>query len=111
MKTASLAQYSENYIDEYINTTHYSYLKKLLEGLSWSSRHILPETLEHTIALELGSGHGYFLRHMLNHFPESSTYIAVDHNPVKTLWLKEIIERSHPKAILYFYVLILLNYR
>lgn len=100
--SATLTHYSENYIDEYINTTHISYLKKLLEGLNWSTHHIQIEDLKHAKALELGSGHGYFLRHMLDSFPESCTYIAVDHDPIKTLWLKKIIERSHPKCNIIF---------
>ncbi|MBN2222418.1 MAG: MerR family transcriptional regulator [Vallitaleaceae bacterium] len=102
VQTSDLKQYSENYIDEYINTTDVSYLKKLLEGLNWSSRHISPETLKYMVALELGSGHGFFIRHVLDQFPEGSTYIAVDHNPIKSLWLKKIIERSHPKANILF---------
>jgi len=42
------------------------------------------------------------MRHMLNKFPDSCTYIAVDYNPVKTMWLKKIIERSQPKCNLLF---------
>lgn len=95
-------QYSENYIDEYINTTHIDYLKKLHAGLQWSTRHISSIPLNNAIALELGSGHGYYMRHMLDHFPESSTYIAVDHNPAKIMWLKKVIERSHPKCKIIF---------
>ena len=98
----SIEQYSENYIDEYINTTHIDYLKKLHAGLTWSSRHISTASLEGKVALELGSGHGYFMRHMMDWFPENSTYIAVDHNPVKLKWLKKILERHHPKCNILF---------
>ncbi len=102
IKNSNLNEYSENYIDEYINTTHIDYLKKLYAGLQWSSRHISSDDLNHAIALELGSGYGFFMRHMLDRFPESSTYIAVDHNPVKIMWLKKIIERSQPKCKVIF---------
>lgn len=101
-KELSLETYSENYIDEYINTTHIDYLKKLHAGLSWSARHLSKEDLENKVALELGSGHGYFMRHMLDLFPKTSTYIAVDHNPIKLKWLKRIIERSQPKCSIIF---------
>ncbi|PKM68319.1 MAG: methyltransferase [Firmicutes bacterium HGW-Firmicutes-2] len=96
------SHYSESFIDEYINTTDIEYLKKIHTGLRWSSRHIPFALLEKAIILELGSGHGYFMRHMLDQFPEISTYIAVDHDPVKMMWLKKIIERSHPKCKVIF---------
>ncbi|GAB6109514.1 MerR family transcriptional regulator [Fusibacter bizertensis] len=99
---ADIHQYSENYIDEYINTTHIDYLQKLHEGLQWSSRHIDFEGLTSDVALELGSGHGYFMRHMIDRFPETFTYIAVDHDPIKLRWLKKIIERSQPKCTVIF---------
>jgi len=96
------SQYSESYIDEYINTTDIEYLKKIHVGLQWSLRHIPFSLLENANILELGSGHGYFMRHMLDRFPENSTYIAVDHDPLKMIWLKKIIERSHPKCNVIF---------
>ncbi len=102
IESTDLSQYSEHYIDEYINTTHMDYLKKLHAGLSWSLRHVSSESLDGVVALELGSGHGYFMRHMLDRFPVNSTYIAVDHDPIKTMWLKKIIERSHPKCKIIF---------
>lgn len=96
------SQYSESFIDEYINTTDIEYLKKIHAGLQWSSRHIPFTILENAIILELGSGHGYFMRHMLALFPDSSTYIAVDHDPVKIKWLKKVIERSQAKSKVIF---------
>ncbi|MBV1758752.1 MAG: MerR family transcriptional regulator [Dethiosulfatibacter sp.] len=102
VKSTDLSQYSEHYIDEYINTTHIDYLKKLYAGLQWATRHIESVPLDNAIALELGSGHGYYMRHMLDRFSDSSTYIAVDHDPVKIMWLKKIIERSHPKCKVIF---------
>lgn len=102
VKNDDLNQYSESYIDEYINTTHIDYLHKLHSGLQWATRHISSIPLDNSIVLELGSGHGYYMRHMLDRFPESSTYIAVDHNPVKIMWLKKIIERSHPRCKVIF---------
>lgn len=102
VEKTDLNQYSEHYIDEYINTTHMDYLKKLHAGLSWSLRHVSSESLDDAVALELGSGHGYFMRHMLDRFPANSTYIAVDHDPIKTMWLKRIVERSHPKCKIIF---------
>lgn len=97
-----LSHYSEHYIDEYINTTHIDYLRKLHAGLSWSARHMSKEDLRGKIILEPGCGHGYFMRHMIDLFPDSSTYIAVDRNPVKLKWLKQIIERNPPKCKVLF---------
>lgn len=96
------SQYSESFIDAYINTTDIEYLQKIHAGLRWSSRHISFDVLDNAIILEPGSGHGYFMRHMLEFFPESSTYIAVDHDPLKIMWLKKVIERSHPKCKVIF---------
>lgn len=101
-KGTDLNLYSEAYIDEYINTTDINYLKKLHEGLQWSSRHIAFEGLTDEIGLELGSGHGYFMRHMIECFPSTFTYIAIDHDLTKLRWLKKIIERSHPKCTILF---------
>lgn len=102
IRNTDFSQYSENYIEDYISTTHIDYLKKLHAELQWSTRHISTVPLEHAIALELGSGYGYYMRHMLDRFPETSTYIAVDHDPLKIMWLKKIIERSHPKCKVIF---------
>lgn len=98
----NLHQYSESYIDEYINTTHIDYLQKLYSGLEWSSRHLDFESMSDEIVLELGSGHGYFMRHMIDRFPKNVTYIAVDHDAIKIRWLKKIIERSKPKCNVVF---------
>ncbi|MDP3388304.1 MAG: MerR family transcriptional regulator [Eubacteriales bacterium] len=102
VRNTDLSQYSEHYIDEYINTTHVDYLQKLHSGLQWSTRHISTVPLDNAIALELGSGYGYYMRHMLDRFPETSTYIAVDHDPLKIMWLKKIIERSQPRCKIIF---------
>ncbi|MBN2286879.1 MAG: MerR family transcriptional regulator [Tissierellales bacterium] len=102
VKDANISEYSESYIDDYINTTHLDYLNKLLSGLQWASRHISSVSLDESVVLELGSGQGYYLRHMLDRFPESCTYIAVDHNPIKMMWLKKIIERSRPRCKILF---------
>lgn len=94
--------YSELYIDEYINTTDINYLHKLQSGLEWSLRHIPFEKASDATVLELGSGHGYFMRHVLDSFPDSSTYIAVDHDRVKMKWLRRVIEKNNPKCNVVF---------
>lgn len=98
----NIHQYSEDYIDEYIRTTHIDYLRKLHAGLSWSARQLAKEDLDGMVALELGTGHGYFMRHMIDLFPANSTYVAVDYNPIKLKWLKQILERSQPKCNIIF---------
>jgi len=102
VKSTDLDRTSEEYIDAYINTTHMAYLKRLYAGLEWSRRWISKIPLEGATVLELGSGYGYFLRHTLDRFPRSATYIAVDHDPVKILWLKKTIESSRPDCRVIF---------
>jgi len=96
------SQDNDDLIETYMNTTDIEYLKKLHIGLEWCFRQISSITFNDTIVLELGSGYGYFMRHTLDLFPQTSTYIAIDYDPVKIKWLKKIIERNHPKCNVIF---------
>ncbi|HSN66357.1 MAG TPA: MerR family transcriptional regulator, partial [Fusibacter sp.] len=93
---------SEHYIDQYIKTTDSAYLKKIYKELEWSKRHAACSGVENSVILELGTGHGFFMRHFIGDFHGSNLYIAVDHNAQVLLWLKKIIERSQPKCKVLF---------
>jgi DNA-binding transcriptional MerR regulator len=93
---------SEQYIDQYIKTTDSEYLKKIYKELEWSKRHATCSGVENSVILELGTGHGFFMRHFIGEFHESNLYIAVDHDAQVLLWLKKVIERSQPKCKVLF---------
>jgi DNA-binding transcriptional MerR regulator len=93
---------SEQYIDQYIKTTDSAYLKKIYKELEWSKRHASSSGVENSVILELGTGHGFFMRHFIGEFHGSNLYIAVDHDAKVLLWLKQVIERSHPKCKVLF---------
>ncbi len=93
---------SEHYIDQYIKTTDSEYLKKIYKELEWSKRHATCSGVKNSVILELGTGHGFFMRHFIGDFHESNFYIAVDHDAQVLLWLKKVIERSQPKCKVLF---------
>lgn len=96
---ASDASHNQDwFIDEYIATTSLEYLQKLNLSLEWTKRHVDFSKIGASVAVELGTGYGFFMRHFIDAFPEESIYVAVDYN-LKTLrWLKHIIERTAPKC-------------
>jgi len=89
-------------IDNYIKTTDSEYLQKLYQGLGWSQRHTSFEAADHGVALELGTGHGFFLRHFIDRFPASGLYIAVDHDLSRLKWLKKALENNRPSFRILF---------
>lgn len=93
---------SEFCIDDYIKTTDSGYLRRIYKELEWSKHHAECSSVENGVVLELGSGHGFFMRHFIGDFQASNLYIAVDHNPQVHIWLKKIIERSQPKCNVLF---------
>lgn len=93
---------SEQYIDQYIKTTDSEYLKKIYKELEWSKRHASCTGVENSVILELGTGHGFFMRHFIGEFHGSNLYIAVDYDAHVLLWLKKVIERSQPKCKVLF---------
>jgi len=94
--------YEETFVDDYILTTSPEYLKKLYQGLEWTKRHVNFQTFEDAVCMELGTGHGFFMRHFIDAFPASTVYIAVDHDLQSLKWLKSIFDRNPPKCkILY----------
>lgn len=90
------------FIDDYLETTDPAYINKLYQGLEWSQRHVNFENDGSGVALELGTGHGFFMRHFIHQLPDNCLYIAVDHNPQALIWLKRTLEKQTPKAKLLF---------
>ncbi|OJV64565.1 MAG: hypothetical protein BGO41_13230 [Clostridiales bacterium 38-18] len=94
---------SETYIDQYLRSTDSDYLQKLYASLQWSARHNCFDHLKDgDVSLELGSGHGYFLRYHLELFNKDMFYVAVDHDIEKLIWLKSILDQQETRLkILY----------
>ena len=77
-------------LEAYLTSTDPAYLDRIYEGLSWvRSRTDLSGC---RAALELGSGHGFYLRTVYDQLPENMIYVAVDHDPERHRFLKIILE-------------------
>lgn len=89
-------------IAEYINETNADYLQQLYVGLEWCHRKIDFNMLQNKIILELGTGSGFFLRHIYGDLPENCIYIAVDHDIARHKFLKHMLERANCKRNILF---------
>lgn len=78
----------------YLQHTDEEYLKMVNKTLEWNYANIDFKDFENRILLELGSGHGFFLRRIYDELPESAIYIAVDFSPERMQFLKGIVEKA-----------------
>jgi len=87
----SKAGYSPaDFLESYLTSTDPAYLDRIYEGLSW-----VRERADFSgcrAALELGSGHGFYLRTVYDKLLDSMIYVAVDHDPARHRFLKTILE-------------------
>lgn len=79
-----------DFLQTYLTSTDPAYLDRIYEGLSWVRART--DFSGRRAALELGSGHGFYLRTVYDKLPEPMIYIAVDHDPARHLFLKSILE-------------------
>ncbi|WP_432666319.1 MerR family transcriptional regulator [Wukongibacter baidiensis] len=82
------------YIAEYLNETDLKYLDNIYKGLDWAYKKLNFEELRGKKILDLGSGSGFLLRQIYNDLPESSLYIAVDHDIERHRFLKAMLEKA-----------------
>lgn len=87
----------DGFVDDYLSTTDVNYMRNLFDALEWTKQNVSFDSISDGIAMELGPGHGFFMRHFLDSFPSTSTYITVDSNPKALNWLKKVLERNAPK--------------
>lgn len=65
-------------ITNYVRATDEEYLHNVYTGLEWHRKRLDTAGLSGKTLLELGTGLGFFLRHVLGELPGDSLYIAVD---------------------------------
>lgn len=81
---------SIDFLEAYLTSTDPAYLDRVYEGLNWVQGRA--DFSGCRAALELGSGHGFYLRTVYDKLPDSMIYIAVDHDPARHRFLKTILE-------------------
>jgi DNA-binding transcriptional MerR regulator len=87
------------YLLDYVQETHYTYLSRIVHALEWLDRNI---DFDFGVALELGTGSGFFLRYFLDQLPKDSVYIAVDYDYDRLIQLKRALSGIENKPnILY----------
>ncbi|MDO9592891.1 MAG: MerR family transcriptional regulator [Erysipelotrichaceae bacterium] len=77
-------------LEAYLTTNHETYLGRVYEGLNWLSSRV--DFSEFHVAMEIGSGFGFYLRTFYDQLPEDMLYIAVDRDPERHRFLKQILE-------------------
>ncbi len=86
--------FDEKRIAEYIETTDEAYLRNVYRGLDWLRRKLDLKSSGNKVLLELGSGYGFFLRHIYEDLPENTAYIAVDRDINSHRLLKQMLEKA-----------------
>lgn len=81
---------ASDFLETYLTATDPAYLDRIYEGLSWVQGRT--DFSGGRAALELGSGHGFYLRTVYDKLPDSMIYVAVDHDPARHRFLKTILE-------------------
>lgn len=93
---------NHQFITDYINNTSSKYLDNIYKGHEWVNQKIDFSGFNNKILLELGSGMGFSLRYMYEDIPNTSMYIAVDHDLNAHKFLKATIERTELKKNILF---------
>lgn len=96
------SEFDGNQIADYIEATDEAYLQNVYRGMDWIRRKLDPESLHGKVILELGSGSGFFLRHIYEDLPEDMVYIAVDHNINSHRFLKSALEKTGCRKNIFF---------
>jgi len=73
----------------YLQDTDYDYIKNVVTGMDWLRKQ---KALNYEVALELGTGSGFFLRYFLDALPENGLYFAVDHDYKRLITLKNVLQ-------------------
>lgn len=85
-------KFDYNYIEEYISLTNIEYLDNIYEGLELMHKKIEFDNFKNKNILELGTGMGFFLRHIYKDLPSNSVYIAIDNELGRHKFLKQMLE-------------------
>ncbi|CCQ95427.1 putative transcriptional regulator, MerR family [[Clostridium] ultunense Esp] len=81
-----------DYIEDYINLTNVEYLENIYTSLEWMYKKIDFTSFNEKIIMELGSGAGFFLRHIYNDLPRDCVYLAIDYDYNRHIFLKNMLE-------------------
>jgi DNA-binding transcriptional MerR regulator len=85
-------QLDQAFLETYLKSTDPSFLDRVYEGLHWIEKRT--DFKGYHRALELGSGHGFYLRTIYDQLTESLLYVAVDYDPSRHHFLKTMLEAA-----------------
>lgn len=84
----------ENIIEDYLKDTDFDYISNIRKGLDWGYNNLEKVDLNNKVLLEIGSGLGFTLRNLYN-ILDNTTYIAIDNDINKHIYLKSLLENSN----------------
>jgi len=94
--------FTTEYIVDYIKETAARYLDNVYKNIEYFNNNIDAASLKNKVVLDLGSGMGFLLRNIYSDLPNTCTYIAVDHDINRHLFLKGMLERADFKKNIIF---------
>jgi len=90
------------FLMDYIKETNSKYLATIYKESEWMYKKIELDNFRNKIILEPGVGAGFFLRNIYKNIPNSSTYIAVDHDIRRLKYLRGILQMLDYKRNIIF---------
>lgn len=87
---------SDIYLEEYIQNTDYDYLLNIHQSYEWIYSQPSIELDQSKLLLELGIGHGFFMRLLSDKISTDAVYVGVDRDLHRLQWLKNRFLHNPP---------------
>lgn len=84
------------YLERYIQNTDYSYLLNIHHSYEWIRTQPTIQLNASNHILELGIGHGFFMRLLSDHFSKDAIYVGIDRDVHRLKWLRNRFLHNPP---------------